>query len=128
MFSPLSTQFSRHIILGDNETEEQFVGRVSEVLKSEMDITLRKALCGLGDTFDLGGEKVKTGDTFVPRNIDAPIDRLTRRQAGRRLGLGLARARVLPGTESPPFEPVQEESTGCNGRHDTSPPICDGSG
>ncbi len=65
MFSPLSTQFSRHIILHENETEEQFIGRVSEVLKNEMDITLRKALCGLGDSFDLDGEKVKTMSIMV---------------------------------------------------------------
>ncbi len=31
-----------------------------------------------------GGEKVKTGEVFTPRNLDAPIDRLTRRQSGRR--------------------------------------------
>jgi magnesium chelatase subunit D len=31
-----------------------------------------------------GGEKVKTGEVFTPRNLDAPIDKLTRRQAGRR--------------------------------------------
>lgn len=65
MFSSLSTQFSRHIILGENETEEQFVGRVADVLKTEMGITLRKALCGLGDSFDLGGEKVNTMSIMV---------------------------------------------------------------
>ena len=31
-----------------------------------------------------GGEKTKTGEVFTPRKIDAPIDRLTRRQSGRR--------------------------------------------
>ena len=31
-----------------------------------------------------GGEKVKTGEAFTPRNLDAPIDKLTRRQSGRR--------------------------------------------
>ena len=31
-----------------------------------------------------GGEKIKTGEVFTPRNLDAPIDRLTRRQSGRR--------------------------------------------
>ncbi len=31
-----------------------------------------------------GGEKVKTGETFVPRKLDTPIDRLPRRQSGRR--------------------------------------------
>ena len=65
MFSPLSTQFARHIILGENETEEQFVGRVADALKAEMGITLRKALCGLGDTFELDGGKVKTMSIMV---------------------------------------------------------------
>jgi magnesium chelatase subunit D len=31
-----------------------------------------------------GGEKIKTGEVFTPRNLDAPIDRLTRKQSGRR--------------------------------------------
>jgi len=65
MFSPLSTQFSRHVILENNETEEQFLGRVSDVLKNEMGITLRKALCGLGDSFELDGDRVKTMSIMV---------------------------------------------------------------
>jgi len=65
MFSPLSTQFSRHIILNENETEDQFISRVSDVLKSEMGITLRKALCGLGDSFLLDGKKVNTMSIMV---------------------------------------------------------------
>ncbi len=31
-----------------------------------------------------GGDKVKVGESFVPRRIDNPIDRLTRKQGGRR--------------------------------------------
>jgi Mg-chelatase subunit ChlD len=31
-----------------------------------------------------GGEKVKIGQTFTPRKIDNPLDRITRRQGGRR--------------------------------------------
>ena len=31
-----------------------------------------------------GGEKVKIGQTFVPRKIENPLDRITRRQSGRR--------------------------------------------
>jgi magnesium chelatase subunit D len=31
-----------------------------------------------------GGEKVKVGEPFDPRKLDTPLDRLTRRQAGRR--------------------------------------------
>ncbi len=31
-----------------------------------------------------GGEKVKIGESFSPRKLDQPIDRLTRRQSGRR--------------------------------------------
>lgn len=31
-----------------------------------------------------GGQKVKTGETFTPRRLDNPIDRITRRYSGRR--------------------------------------------
>jgi magnesium chelatase subunit D len=31
-----------------------------------------------------GGEKVKTGQPFTPRNLDTPLDKMTRRQSGRR--------------------------------------------
>lgn len=31
-----------------------------------------------------GGEKVKVGETFSPRKLDQPLDRMTRRQSGRR--------------------------------------------
>jgi magnesium chelatase subunit ChlD-like protein len=31
-----------------------------------------------------GGQKVKTGETFTPRKLDTPLDKLTRKQAGRR--------------------------------------------
>jgi Mg-chelatase subunit ChlD len=31
-----------------------------------------------------GGEKVKIGDAFAPRKLDTPLDRLTRKKAGRR--------------------------------------------
>lgn len=65
LFSPLSTQFSRHVILHEGETEEQFVRRVSEVLKNDMDITLRKALCGLGDSFELDGQRINTMSIMV---------------------------------------------------------------
>ncbi len=31
-----------------------------------------------------GGQKVKTGETFAPRKLDTPLDKLSRRNAGRR--------------------------------------------
>ncbi len=31
-----------------------------------------------------GGQKVKTGETFAPRKLDTPLDKLTRKSAGRR--------------------------------------------
>lgn len=31
-----------------------------------------------------GGDKVKIGSSFIPRRLDSPLDRLTRRQGGRR--------------------------------------------
>ncbi len=64
MFSPQGTLFSRYVILGDNETEEQFVGRVSEELKG-MGITLRKALCGIGNSFNMQEGSVKTMSIMV---------------------------------------------------------------
>ena len=31
-----------------------------------------------------GGQKVKAGETFQPRKLNTPLDKLTRKQAGRR--------------------------------------------
>ena len=31
-----------------------------------------------------GGDKIKTGETFRPRRLNTPLDKLTRKQAGRR--------------------------------------------
>ncbi len=64
MFSPLGTLFSRYIILDENETEDQFVGRVSEEMQG-MGITLRKALCGIGNTFQMAEGEVKTMSIMV---------------------------------------------------------------
>lgn len=58
-FSPLSTLFSRYVIVADDETEEEFVTRVSNDMK-QLGITLRKALCGIGHTFNIATGPVKT--------------------------------------------------------------------
>lgn len=90
MLSPLSTLFSRYIILRENETEEQFVGRVSEELKG-MGITLRKALCGIGNKFNLAEGPVNTMSIMVA-DLD-PEDAVTLQQKGigedQKLGFGL---------------------------------------
>lgn len=58
-FSPLQTLFSRYVMVGDNETEDEFVARVAADMQS-MGITLRKALCGMGHTFSMASGPVKT--------------------------------------------------------------------
>lgn len=58
-FSPLQTLFSRYVMVGDNETEDEFVGRVSADLQT-MGITLKKALCGMGHAFTMASGPVKT--------------------------------------------------------------------
>ena len=59
LFSPLSTLFSRYVIVGNNETEDQFLARVADELKLS-GINLRKALCGIGHTFSMADGPVKT--------------------------------------------------------------------
>jgi len=58
-FTPLGTLFSRYVIVGDTETEDEFVSRVSNEMAA-MGITLRKALCGMGHTFNMRSGPVKT--------------------------------------------------------------------
>lgn len=63
-FSPLSTLFSRYVIVGDDESEDAFVSRVSAEMK-DMGITLRKALCGIGHRFNLAEGPVNTMSIMV---------------------------------------------------------------
>jgi magnesium chelatase subunit D len=44
----------------------------------------RKVFESLSANWWDGGQKVKTGETFTPRRLDNPIDRITRRYSGRR--------------------------------------------
>ena len=89
-FSPLSTLFSRYVIVGDNESEEAFVSRVSAEMK-DMGITLRKALCGIGHRFKLADGPVNTMSIMVA-DLD-PQDAVTLQQEGigeaQKMGFGL---------------------------------------
>ena len=89
-FSPLSTLFSRYVIIGENESEEAFVSRVSEEMK-EMGITLRKALCGIGHQFNLAEGPVNTMSIMVA-DLD-PQEAVTLQQQGigdaQKMGFGL---------------------------------------
>lgn len=89
-FSPLSTLFSRYVIVGDNESEEAFVSRISTEMK-EMGITLRKALCGIGHRFNLAEGPVNTMSIMVA-DLD-PEEAVTLQQQGigdgQKMGFGL---------------------------------------
>ena len=89
-FTPLGTLFCRYAILGDNETEDEFVSRVALDLKN-MGINLTKALCGMGNTFNLAGGVAKTMSIMVA-DLD-PEDAVTLQQngigEGRKAGFGL---------------------------------------
>lgn len=89
-FSPLSTLFSRYVIIGENESEEAFVGRISEEMKG-MGITLRKALCGIGHQFNLAEGPVNTMSIMVA-DLD-PQEAVTLQQEGigegQKMGFGL---------------------------------------
>jgi len=89
-FSPLSTLFSRYVIIGDNESEEAFVSRVSAEMK-QMGITLRKALCGIGHRFELADGPVNTMSIMVA-DLD-PEEAVTLQQqgigSGQKMGFGL---------------------------------------
>jgi len=89
-FTPLGTLFSRYIIVGENETEDQFLERVVEETKG-MGIQLTKALCGIGHTFMLADGPTRTMSLMVA-DLD-PEDAVTLQQngigAGRKAGFGL---------------------------------------
>ena len=89
-FSPLQTLFSRYVMVGDNETEDEFVGRVSADLQA-LGITLKKALCGMGHTFNMASGPVKTMSIMLA-DLD-PEDAVTIQTngvgEGRKAGFGL---------------------------------------
>ena len=86
----LSTLFSRYVILEDNETEDQFVERVSDELEG-VGIRLKKALCGIGHEFNLSQQPVKTMSLMVA-DLD-PEEAVILQQygvgQGRKMGFGL---------------------------------------
>ncbi|VAW63556.1 hypothetical protein MNBD_GAMMA09-861 [hydrothermal vent metagenome] len=89
-FTPLGTLFCRYVIVGDNETEDQFVSRVATDMKS-MGINLTKALCGMGHTFKLADGPARTMSIMVA-DLD-PEDAVTLQKngigEGRKAGFGL---------------------------------------
>ncbi|VAW67936.1 hypothetical protein MNBD_GAMMA08-866 [hydrothermal vent metagenome] len=89
-FTPLGTLFCRYAIVGNNETEDEFVGRVSADMKA-MGIDLTKALCGMGHNFNLAGGLTKTMSIMVA-DLD-PEDAVKLQQIGigegRKAGFGL---------------------------------------
>ncbi len=88
--TPLGTLFCRYLIVGDNETEDQFVSRVAQDMKS-MGINLTKALCGMGHTFRLASGPSRTMSIMVA-DLDTE-DAVTLQQngigEGRTAGFGL---------------------------------------
>lgn len=89
-FTPLGTLFCRYAIVGENETEDQFVARVSVDMKA-MGINLTKALCGMGHTFNMEKGLTKTMSIMVA-DLD-PEDAVTMQingiGEGRKAGFGL---------------------------------------
>lgn len=89
-FSSLSTLFSRYVIVGEDESEQAFVARVSEEMKG-MGINLRKALCGIGHRFKLAQGPVDTMSIMVA-DLD-PEEAVTLQQQGigdaQKMGFGL---------------------------------------
>lgn len=75
----LGTLFARYVIVGDNETEDEFIARVASDLKG-MGINLTKALCGMGHTFNLVKGLTKTMSIMVA-DLD-PEDAVTLQQNG----------------------------------------------
>lgn len=89
-FTPLGTLFSRYIQLLEAETEDQFVQRVADEMKS-MGIHLKKALCGTGDAFILPKGKVHTASIMVA-DLDPDEAVILQQQGigeGRKMGFGL---------------------------------------
>jgi len=89
-FTSLGTLFCRYVIVGENETEDQFVSRVADEMKA-MGINLTKALCGMGNTFNLANGPTKTMSIMVA-DLD-PEDAVTLQEngigEGRKAGFGL---------------------------------------
>ena len=89
-FTPLGTLFCRYVIVGENETEDEFVARVASDMKA-MGINLTKALCGMGHVFQMANGPAKTMSIMVA-DLD-PEDAVTLQQngigEGRKAGFGL---------------------------------------
>ncbi len=86
----LGTLFARYIIVGNNETEDEFIARVANEMKA-MGIDLTKALCGMSNSFALNSGSTKTMSIMVA-DLD-PEDAVTLQQngigKGRKAGFGI---------------------------------------
>lgn len=89
-FSPLGTQFSRYVLLQENETESQFIQRMVEEM-SKLDIQLRKALCGTRHIFETPQGKLHTINFMVADLTPEEAVRLQKYGIGdaQKMGIGL---------------------------------------
>jgi CRISPR-associated protein Cas6 len=69
--NPLSTIFSRYIVVPDGMNEDDFLYWVVNELKAR-DIQVRKLLCGIGHEFEANGEKIETRSLMI-----ADLDKLS---------------------------------------------------
>ena len=67
---PFSTIFSRYIVVSAGLTEDDFLQKVTDDLKSR-DIQVRKLLCGMGHEFAANGEKITTRSLMIA-DLDKP--------------------------------------------------------
>ena len=61
---PFSTIFARYIVASEDMTEDDFLQWVVDELKSR-DLTVRKLLCGIGHTFAVNGEEIRTRSLMI---------------------------------------------------------------
>jgi CRISPR-associated protein Cas6 len=61
---PFSTIFARYIVASEDMTEDDFLQWIVDELKSR-DMTVRKLLCGIGHTFAVNGEEIRTRSLMI---------------------------------------------------------------
>ena len=88
--SRLGTVFSRHVVSGEDDDEEDFVRRVAAELAS-MGIRVKKALCGIPHRIDAQGGSLYTRSLLLANLKAEESVRLQRQGLGshRKLGCGL---------------------------------------
>ena len=89
-FTATSTLFSRHVILQEDETEDQMLERVAAEMQ-DMGIHLKKALCGIGHSFRFPDALVQTVSLMVA-DLDPQESVILQQKGvgpGRKQGFGL---------------------------------------